>query len=261
MKTALALTVSIILLLGCSNEPRQLPAPVAAYTAPPPAAPPPAAPLPTSVIISIEGAPGARIFFDDILVTVNPFKVKRADSNGILRVEKEGFEPFVASVMRNTDHNISVSLKPRSADSLSSVAPKTPQDLLAEPQYQYSQENAEEHCRGEWEKRGELNKGMYRYCLRGEKKGYKSLERLVKKHSDLQWIVSVLPRIWNEWTKRGITQYGMVRYSLNKEVDGYLDYQYEQKQSNFDTSKMNRCIAQWQAHGSPWSMAVYCYKE
>ena len=84
-----------------------------------------AAPQPNSVTITVKGVPdGARIFFDDILVTVNPFKVKRVDSNAILRIEKDGFEPFVASVMQNADQKIYVSLKPGSTDSLSSVAPE-----------------------------------------------------------------------------------------------------------------------------------------
>ncbi len=83
------------------------------------------APQPSSVTLTVEGVPdGAHIFFDDMLVTVNPFKVKRVDSNAILRIEKDGFEPFVASVMQNTDQKITVSLKPGSADSLSSVAPE-----------------------------------------------------------------------------------------------------------------------------------------
>ena len=85
----------------------------------------PTAPQPTSVTISVEGAPdGARIFFDDMLVTINPFTVNRVDSNAILRVEKDGFEPFVASVMQNADQKIVVSLKPGSADSASSVVPE-----------------------------------------------------------------------------------------------------------------------------------------
>ncbi len=106
--------ITAVLVSGNSTEPT--PGPIAPGETP-------TAPQPTSVTISVEGAPdGAHIFFDDMLVTINPFTVKRADSNAILRVEKDGFEPFVASVMQNADQKIVVSLKPGSTDSPSSVA-------------------------------------------------------------------------------------------------------------------------------------------
>jgi serine/threonine-protein kinase len=72
--------------------------------------------LPETVSIEVAGAPpGARIFFDDVLVTNNPFKVKRADTGTLVRVELEGFAPFVASVVPHMDQKIPVAMAPAKA--------------------------------------------------------------------------------------------------------------------------------------------------
>ncbi len=69
--------------------------------------------VPESVTIEVVGAPqGARVFFDDMLVTINPFKVKSTDQSVLLKVELEGFESFIASVVPQIDQKIAVTMKP-----------------------------------------------------------------------------------------------------------------------------------------------------
>jgi len=69
--------------------------------------------MPESVTIEVKGAPaGARIFFDDMLVTVNPFKVKSTEKSALLKVEAEGYESFVASVVPQLDQKIDVKMNP-----------------------------------------------------------------------------------------------------------------------------------------------------
>lgn len=69
--------------------------------------------VPESVTIEVVGAPqGARVFFDDMLVTINPFKVKSTDQSVLLKVELEGFESFIASVVPRIDQKIAVTMKP-----------------------------------------------------------------------------------------------------------------------------------------------------
>ncbi|MCK9459250.1 MAG: serine/threonine protein kinase [Proteobacteria bacterium] len=71
---------------------------------------PPAAP--TSVSITVKGAPAdALVFFDDVLVTVNPFRVKAAPASATMRVQAPGFEPFIAVVTPNADQEIVVSMQ------------------------------------------------------------------------------------------------------------------------------------------------------
>jgi serine/threonine protein kinase len=81
---------------------------------PPPAAAAPAAAAPSSVSIAVKGTPdGALVFFDDMLVTVNPFRVKVAQTSSTMRVQAEGFEPFVAAITPNADQEIVVSMQPK----------------------------------------------------------------------------------------------------------------------------------------------------
>jgi len=83
------------------------PQPAAAIPAQPPVAP-------TSVSITVKGAPAdALVFFDDVLVTVNPFRVKAAPASATMRVQAPGFEPFIAAVTPNADQEIVVSMQPK----------------------------------------------------------------------------------------------------------------------------------------------------
>jgi eukaryotic-like serine/threonine-protein kinase len=95
--------VGAVLVWGGANKPA--PAAVAPVQAPQPA---------TSVSISVKGAPeGALVFFDGVLVTVNPFRVKIGAASVELRVQAKGYQPYVASVIPSADQEIAVSLVPR----------------------------------------------------------------------------------------------------------------------------------------------------
>jgi len=78
----------------------------------PATAPTPAAP--TSASITVKGAPeGALVFFDDVLVTVNPFRVKAAPTSSTMRIQAPGYEPFLAAVTPTADQEIVVSMQPK----------------------------------------------------------------------------------------------------------------------------------------------------
>jgi serine/threonine-protein kinase len=81
---------------------------------PSPAAIPAAAPAAaTSVAITVKGVPeDALMFFDDVLVTVNPFRVKAAETGSTLRVQAKGYQPFLVAVTPSADQEIVVSMQP-----------------------------------------------------------------------------------------------------------------------------------------------------
>ncbi|MFO8072388.1 MAG: serine/threonine-protein kinase [Polyangia bacterium] len=63
----------------------------------------------STVSIEVTGAPqGARLFYDDMLVTVNPFKVERDDVATPLRIEAEGYEPLLISVTPDVDKTVAI---------------------------------------------------------------------------------------------------------------------------------------------------------
>ena len=69
---------------------------------------------PTSVAITVKGAPeGALVFFDDMLVTENPFRVKAAPASANLRVQAPGYEPYLTAITPNADQEIVVTLQPK----------------------------------------------------------------------------------------------------------------------------------------------------
>jgi len=84
------------------------PAPVA------PTAPVPAAPAkPKAVTITVNGAPdGARLIFDGVLITVNPFNVKYGEAGLPLKVEAAGYQPFEITVVPSSDQIVPVKLEP-----------------------------------------------------------------------------------------------------------------------------------------------------
>lgn len=129
---------------------------------------------------------------------------------------------------------------------------------LLDTSYKYDQENVDTHCANEWTKRGTLNKMMFEFCKRTEKKAHANLVTLVEKYKDdhkWQWIDKSLPSIWNKWTKRGVTRYQMVHYELNLEVEALLDIQYEANEPTFDKDKMQSCANQY----NTWQLVKYCY--
>lgn len=64
------------------------------------------------VLITVTGHPkGAQIFFNEIPVHVNPFRVKSASTIVSLKVEAYGFESFVTSVIPSENRVVAVKMK------------------------------------------------------------------------------------------------------------------------------------------------------
>jgi len=64
------------------------------------------------VTISIEGAPdGARIYYRDALVPMNPFRTEKRGVIENLRVEADGYEPFLVAVVPSEDQTVHVELE------------------------------------------------------------------------------------------------------------------------------------------------------
>jgi serine/threonine-protein kinase len=88
---------------------------------PPPVVPIAAPQLPKlppdqGVEITVEGAPeGAKIYWDNAPVPMNPFRVKEAGTLTTLKVEAEGFEPYLTSVVPSKDQQVAVELKAKEA--------------------------------------------------------------------------------------------------------------------------------------------------
>lgn len=131
---------------------------------------------------------------------------------------------------------------------------------LKDPKFAYDKANVSSLCKATWEKRGKLNRRMFRYCKKSQRKGYKNLKYLLKKNAKMTWLPQLLPRVWQKWTKRGVTNYSMTHFGLKRELEGFLDYSYEKKQGSYNASKMNRCLSKWLSKDSPWSMTMFCYK-
>jgi hypothetical protein len=78
------------------------------------------APAPESttqgVLVTVEGAPvGSRVFWDGVLVPMNPFRVDRRDTIVPLRVEADGYETFGIAVLPAGDQTVHVAMAPRKA--------------------------------------------------------------------------------------------------------------------------------------------------
>ncbi len=67
----------------------------------------------TGVEITIKGAPdGAKIYYDNTPVPMNPFKVKKGDFIVPFRVEADGFKSYATSLVPSKDLVVEVSLDP-----------------------------------------------------------------------------------------------------------------------------------------------------
>jgi eukaryotic-like serine/threonine-protein kinase len=121
-------TAAALLLLGGEARgagSRPVIVPLAAPVAPAaPAAASPALAVPEGegVLVTVTGAPaGAKIYFDDAEVPVNPFRVKRAQTLAAIRIEAPGFQKMKVSIVPSEDRTITAMLSP-----LEDKAPATP---------------------------------------------------------------------------------------------------------------------------------------
>ena len=87
------------------------------------------------VQITVQGAPDdARIVYDGARIPENPFRVKRASIYVALRVEADGFEPYVASVVPDADRIVIVEMKPASAEPPSEEDIEPTESAIRDPQ-------------------------------------------------------------------------------------------------------------------------------
>jgi len=108
LAAAILILVMISLSVG-EREKTALPSPVQ----PAPAVTSARAPDDQGVLITVEGAPQeARIYYEDALVPVNPFRVKRATTIAPLRIEAPGMIVYKVSVVPSRDQVVNVEMKP-----------------------------------------------------------------------------------------------------------------------------------------------------
>jgi hypothetical protein len=117
--------------------------------------------------------------------------------------------------------------------------------------------NSDQLCTEQNTKRGELDWGMYSYCLDLERRGYDKLVAINQKYRRLNWFEDAQNYAVTRWTKRGMRSDNMVAYELDRIVDGFEDLQYEAKQPSFDQRKYYSCEQQWKFN---FEMVNYCYK-
>ncbi len=84
------------------------------------------------VNVDVKGVPsGARVYFNQELITQIPFRVAKSDLAAQLKIEAEGFEPYISSVMPSEDRVVQVQMKKadekddRDSDSQATSALKT----------------------------------------------------------------------------------------------------------------------------------------
>ncbi len=64
------------------------------------------------VLIEVAGAPkGAKIYYRDVMIPMNPFRVDRRETIATLRVEAKGYKPFVVAVLPSEDRRVEVAMK------------------------------------------------------------------------------------------------------------------------------------------------------
>ena len=96
------------------NAPAVPPGPAASPVAPGKAAAAPA--VQQGVQVTVEGAPeGSRVFWDGVVVPMNPFRVDRRDTIVPLRVEADGYETFGIAVLPTADQVVRVAMVKESA--------------------------------------------------------------------------------------------------------------------------------------------------
>lgn len=139
-------------------------------------------------------------------------------------------------------------------------ADAAPPDFASMPKYAFDKPSCEAFCREQWTKRGELDEGMFAYCVRQETAGHANMLQMLKKFGKNPWMTRTFPSAWAKWTKRGSTQYTMVAHELKQEGESFLDYEYERKQPGASASKLDKCEAEWRYRPDQWQMTMYCYK-
>lgn len=102
---------------------------------------------------------------------------------------------------------------------------------IASPPLLESEEKFREYsqiiCHEEWSKRGELDHGMYNYCISTQREEYVKLHNIHKQYAEQYFYINFsYPHCMQSYTKRGISNARMIAYCLEQEIDGMKDYIY-----------------------------------
>ena len=126
----------------------------------------------------------------------------------------------------------------------------------------FNKKAAENHCKKEWTKRGELDKGMYEFCMNNQREGYANAKHYIKEYKSVSFLSEIVSYAQKKWLTRKGFQYNMVAFEIEKESEGFLDVKYDQENGIVDSKVYKRCFNKWMKKHEPlWTMVKYCYSE
>lgn len=103
-------------------------------------------------------------------------------------------------------------------------------------------------CKDDWTKRGELDVGMYDYCMREQKEGYDDAKYLYENElSSYPWAAEVAEYYLDSWSdqSKGTVDYNMFGYSLDQAYESWLNAEYMLSNGEVDQSSFNKCFDKW----------------
>lgn len=108
----LLLIITIMLIAGGGEEKPKVLANNIPVPIPPPVPDSSPAPVSNEVQIEVRGLPpGARIYYNDAIVPLNPFKVPKKELIVPLKIEADGYEPYAMSLVPAEDQVVKVKMK------------------------------------------------------------------------------------------------------------------------------------------------------
>ena len=127
---AVVLVAGVVAAVWLSQDGGDDPATPADQPAATPADEPRTAPEPETVRVELEGAPpGAKVFYDNARVLMNPFNARKVDAVVPLRIEAEGFKDYAVTVVPSEDRVVEVEMEPLPAEE-----PEPPATAEVEPE-------------------------------------------------------------------------------------------------------------------------------
>lgn len=116
-------------------------------------------------------------------------------------------------------------------------------------------------CKEKNTKRGEVDQGMYTFCLNQQASAVGEIKSLQAEYKDYFWFEQLSqPNCFQNWTKRETTDYEMVAHCLKGEKEGYLNLRYAVEKENVGWDKIDDCFLNYMASKNALEMSYHCVK-
>lgn len=113
-------------------------------------------------------------------------------------------------------------------------------------------------CEHRASRRGNIDYGMYQWCVEGEEKSLSDIEDYNNRYDEPFYTDFAYPYCYKKHTRRNITDVGLFAFCLDNEIEGYLDITYYMEEGDLEKT-ISLAKEAMERYGS-WMMAGHAVR-